>query len=468
MGTPRAFVAAIVVSFLPFAPAFAQQDESVTYSGPNTPALSGIGLMPASTTVFPSAGGSTSPVAIADLVADCSAYSCKLTWTVPPVVAGKGQVSTYDIHYSKVTISPNALGNAALTAMAAGGAGKKEEFVIRGLDAGEKYYFAVLSHDAGAPASTTLSNTAQGSTSSEHIGEIVRLIGGFEQSGAASAGNQQNFFGDLYVSTPLPVKLSGRSLRIWGYLRTSTVPVQISSTFKDFTGTFAEEFGKVKVNEIAKSIEYAVGLEIPLLESGLFTGLDRGAKQKFTVSLLGGFGASTPTVPKDTVEIFTINAAARARFPEIPAAAVSLALVDPDRDRFLQRWFFGFRFKTYYFDSATGEPSNRYPATFDLAVGKNAAVTGGDLGKAVVSVSGFLPLPWKKVGFIHLFGEGHFRWGSGSPGQAPLLLQAAADTVTVHDATTYLMTRGASNRDYYRIGIGINVIDLIKALNGDE
>src|SRR5438445_12733778 len=91
-------------------------------------------------------------------------------------------------------------------------------------------------------------------------GELSRTIVGFEQAGASAASSAQRFFFNEYISVPFPVKQTlvksdcvplkqksdcvplkqksdcdfGPRVRLWGDVRITTVPQQITSSIGPF------------------------------------------------------------------------------------------------------------------------------------------------------------------------------------------------------------------------------------------
>jgi hypothetical protein len=303
------------------------------------------------------------------------------------------------------------------------------------------------------------------------LGEFSRAIVGLEQAGASSAKSSQKYFFDLTLSAPLPLPFVksidpffGRRARVWGTVRVTSVPQQISTPVGTFATQFAQQVSNVKVNEVAQAIEFLAGGEIRLTRKWInFGSFDGKTTNKFNLSFIFGGGAITPTNPRDTLEVFKIFPGA-AGLPEIPAGKEFIAFVSPDRDRFFRQFYAGFRAHGYYFDYKNPDiPLKRYPATLDVTFGMNESVTGGRLSGGVVRVEGFYPLPYNELEFINLFGTAIFK-PTRSKIQDPLILEAAPAGTTVPATNVFLVTVPQINRDYYRVGVGIDFISLIKKL----
>lgn len=303
------------------------------------------------------------------------------------------------------------------------------------------------------------------------LGEFARAIVGLEQAGASSAKSSQKYFFDLTLSTPLRLPFSktidpffGQRTRVWGTVRVTSVPQQLTAPVGTFATQFAQEVSKVKVNEVAQAIEFLAGGEIRLTKKWInFGSFDGKTTNKFNLSFIFGGGAITPTNPRDTLEVFKIFPGAP-RLPEIPAGKELIAFVSPDRDRFFRQFYAGFRAHGYYFDYKNPDiPLKRYPATLDVTFGMNESVTGGRLRGGVVRIEGFYPLPYNELEFINLFGTAIIK-PTRTQIQDPLILEAAPEGTTVPATNVLLVTVPQINRDYYRVGVGIDLISLIKKL----
>jgi hypothetical protein len=298
------------------------------------------------------------------------------------------------------------------------------------------------------------------------MGEFSRAIVGLEQAGASSAKSTQRFFMDLTLSAPLPWgkvdPFFGRRLRSWGSARITSVPQQITSGVAEFAGAFAQKVGEVKVNELAQGMEFLAGGEYRLTGSGpsRFGTFGAESSTRFTLSFIVGGGVTTPFNPRDTLEVFKVFRDAPG-LPEVPDGKDFLAFVSPDRDRFFRQFYGGFRLQTYYFDYRNPDiPLKRYPATLDITYGQNEAVTGGRLRGGVIRLEGFYPLPYDKLKFINLFGTAMIK-PARTKITDPLILEAAPAGTTLPADNVFLHTVPQINRDYYRVGVGIDFMSLI-------
>jgi hypothetical protein len=338
----------------------------------------------------------------------------------------------------------------------------------------------------------------------QETGETLRAIVGFEQSGASSASSVQRFFGDLYVSAPFPWKKNvpaagsagsffGPRVRVFADGRITTVPQQITSGISDFAAAFPQKVGAIQVNEIAQATEFLGGTEIRLL--GMDTamrGFDGSTYQRFSLNVIFEAGATTPLTPRASLEVFdigptTLAPADRTRlqnmYPQTVGAAYA-AFTSQDRDRFFRQYYGGFRFKTYYFDKKTtgcpsgavscaGDPLARFPSVLDILYGGNEAATGGRFRGSVLRIDAFQSIPvggW--AGVVYVYGTFMLR-PTRTTISDPLLLQPATlcsgpntptGCVPVPASNVAMIFTPQFNRDYYRIGVGVELMSLMSQI----
>ncbi|HSB08588.1 MAG TPA: carboxypeptidase-like regulatory domain-containing protein, partial [Blastocatellia bacterium] len=298
--------------------------------------------------------------------------------------------------------------------------------------------------------------------------EFTRTIVGFEQAGATGAESEQHFFFDLHIEVPLgsrdkPDDSLGPRWRNWGTIRVTTVPQEINSGVADFVTEFPTEVGKVKVSEIADAAEVLAGLEFRLLESNK-KARDTGKQDIVSLSLLGGLGLTTPFSLRTATarNVFEATDEARQRFNLSPDKKF-IAFVPQERDRFFRQYYAGLRLKTRYFED--GQDTGRNPAMLDLLWGFNEAITGGRLHGSILRIEGFYALPILD-NTVYLFGTAMVK-----PVRAqfadPLVLKRAAGQA-VPDPTVGIVSVPAPDRDYYRIGVGVDLSTLIGKWKGSR
>lgn len=311
-------------------------------------------------------------------------------------------------------------------------------------------------------------------------GEEMRAILGYQQAGASAAKSEQNFFMDFYISRPLAFRsgysdLTQPRLRWWGNVRVASYPQQGDIPVATFASSFVEQFGQLKVNQLAQSAEYLTGLDIRLLSSSFnFLGRSEETRQHFTLSLFGGAGATGPMEPSSTLHVFEVPAPGspqRTAFDkDFPGVTTPLiGFVSPDRDSFYRQYLLGLRLTTTYMDKYARTPLIAAPASLSISVGQNEAVTRGKLQGMVLRTEAFYPLPFANrsqdlrgmLSSLYLFGTSQIHIGR-SRNFTPLILNPS--TVSGSDPTVTIRTV-PSNRDIYRIGFGIDLVHAITSLH---
>ncbi len=294
-----------------------------------------------------------------------------------------------------------------------------------------------------------------------------RFIVGFEQSGGASADSKGQPFMDLFINTPLGSANDKKPARfsVWGDVRLTSTPEQLSA----FSTIGADAIGALtgkETNKFVSGFDFVVGPEIRISQ---FKNTD--------LSFIAAFGAVSPLNPQQSAQIFQVPKAGSAQRDEFleafPGAKDKefIAFISPDRDRFLRQYFGGFRFKTYTYDKldekrqATTEDKiqNVFPSMLDVTFGQSEVVTGGKLTKFVVTIDGFYPLPFPdKYRFLYLFGTAKFKAGGPKTITKPFILDTAASSVHITDPAVFIADPTPSNRDYYRIGFGVDLFELFR------
>jgi hypothetical protein len=255
---------------------------------------------------------------------------------------------------------------------------------------------------------------------------------------------------------------------LWGNLRVSSVPQQISTDVATFATTFAQQVGQLKVNEVAQAFEFLGGTDIRFWEypskstyKTTDENSDANTQTKVSSSFIFGAGVITPISPKDSAQIFAVPTNQPSFFTQFPQAVGKQFVVFtlPDRNRFFRQAYGGFRIKTNFIGS-----SNRYPETFDLTYGFNESVTGGKIRGGVMRLEGFVPIPYAKASWIYLFGTGLFKPGGRATITNPFLLAAAPAGTLPTDPNAVVITTPQPDRDYYRLGVGIDFVSLVANL----
>jgi hypothetical protein len=300
-------------------------------------------------------------------------------------------------------------------------------------------------------------------------GPWLRTIVGFEQAGVSAAQSQQDFFFDLYYDRPIGLHEDadlGAALRTWGDLRISSVPQQISTDVAIFATTFADQVGQLKVNEVAQAFEFIGGVQYRIWSSGKRPDYassdpvhDPTIRNRVSINFILGGGVITPLSPKTSVQLFSVPGNQPEFFTRYPEAVGKLYVAFPlsDRDRFFRQAYGGFRLMTHFL----GDKRVRAPEIFDLTYGFNESVTGGRIHGGVMRLEGFVPIPYDVASWIYLFGTGLFKPGAKATIAHPFLLDAAPPGILPTDPNAVVIPTPQADRDYYRVGVGIDLVDLI-------
>ena len=348
-------------------------------------------------------------------------------------------------------------------------------------------------------------------------GELERSVIGFEQSGASSAKSLQKFFFDFFLSSPLPYfhprigkksrdcgadlkeardenrplmdaeekecrydlkvnSLLGPPFRIFGDIRATTVPQQITEPVGTFVANFAQQVSNLKVNQIAQAFELLAGVEyrirqwhVPLLDIA-------NNKQLFSMHFVLNGGFITPITPRDSLDVFNVPTGDPTFFTLFPSAQGKkyIAFVSPDRNRFFRQYYGGFRFKTHNGQTNTTKDKTKTEAKtdakdleyhtggmMDVFYGFNESVTGGRLHGGVLRIDGFYPLPWGS-NTVYLFGTALAK-PARSKITSPLLLTPASG-VQVPGPDVAVVTLPTIDRDSYRVGVGVDAVKLFRGI----
>jgi hypothetical protein len=287
----------------------------------------------------------------------------------------------------------------------------------------------------------------------------------------------------------------------WAQARFSATPRQ-TSAFAVFPSNFANQTtDPSKAVDLVQSFDFLAGVEYRALNSnGWIWTLIPGVRQRTSLYFTFGGGAISPLAARrELAQIFKIPAAAipaTGATPAVPAHPQRAEFIkrfgDPgdqtyvgfvplERDRFFRQYYAGIRLKTHYCeDDECHTYKNRFPSIVDISFGQNEAVTGGRLTAEIRDpitnnirrrrawvgrVDAFFPLPFREANFLYLYGTALMKLGGGQVNiTTPLFLDRAGDEIHIVDANVYIpppdLQPTRLDRDYYKIGIGVNLTDL--------
>ncbi len=308
----------------------------------------------------------------------------------------------------------------------------------------------------------------------ESPGVFNRAIIGFEQTGASSTPSSTNFFLNLYSVRALE---KTHSFFLWGDLRLTTLPSQQrQGVVKDSFSSFSSTLLGTNVNEAVNSASFLIGAQYRIPK------VVRVGNIHFYTSLVAGFGGTTPiNPPTSVIEGFDISKKEiRQRLVnyanqpnsafKLPAGFTAdtpdfdkLAFVPQERNRFFRQYFGGVRFETFYLDNKT------LPAIIDIGFGQNEGITGGRLKGGVMRFDAFFPLgiparigAFSFDGAIYIYGTALMRTTKSVASGNSLILPRFDGSISVGDPKLLLISLPQQDRDFYRIGAGVDLIQLIR------
>jgi hypothetical protein len=298
----------------------------------------------------------------------------------------------------------------------------------------------------------------------------ARSVLGVEQSAAGSSDSRSTYLLDFYVSRALgnAKDATNANWLLWGNIRLASAPIPQTVSVSALLTNVITGVSGLNTSQLVQSGEFETGLE---WRPARFIWDNSNLNRRQTAGLVIGIGGTGPFNPKQSVALFSAGSqtnllfqifgsqlAAQGFTPSNPPQ--NLAFTVADRGQFYRQWLAGFRVSTFDLKNP-GNP----PATYMASIGQDEIVTGGELRGPVARFDVFYPLPVNLGGLnlIYLFGTAALRAASASPGTIPLLLDPApAGTTATTPGTAILLTTG--NRDYYRVGVGIDLLNALRQL----
>jgi hypothetical protein len=283
-----------------------------------------------------------------------------------------------------------------------------------------------------------------------------------------------------------------RRLWVWFNPRISAIPSQTSNllTSVSTANPSVNSLLTNQYNQAIQDFELLGGIEWNTRRWSNFGSATLG------VSLIASAGFSTPlSATQSNAQIFTIPASPSAALQQQltnlgvtnicgttgnpaspPGCTNAVGFVPMDRTRFFLQENFGVRFKTYYFKNRLSPdevgglcPSKRpgqmcpiFPGTYDVTIGQNSAYTGGSLHGWLLRTEAFYPVPFNPA--FHVFFTAWIHVTGSNQSKPPLLLDTAGSSTTLLTAGVQQVPLQPLNRDYYRIGVGLDLVQFIKKL----
>lgn len=378
-------------------------------------------------------------------------------------------------------------------------------------------YVCVAVKDASGKSATTQavavrSGCADNSVYSDCTYEFT-LIGGVEQSGLSAQNSMTNGFYDLFIRRPVGSKWAG----IW--FRSRFLGAPSTSSTNNVVAAATNPTGTLTTSNLPQSIiavDYVLGLQ---LANNIPWGTPTG---RFTVAPVIGFGATTPLDASTVVNGFQVPQIGtnecnqlQVRFssnkgynPPIPGSGyypnssgnvvqgcvveppanattatttnpgtqiTAIAFSNEDRSNFLLKWGVGLRLLDRYSPTClttSGCPRMRA----DFSIGQDQAITAGYWRHLVFKADAVIPI----------FSTGTYFFASsanrlaGNQSLSPLILtpvtvnsgssssctasSTSTTSVCVPSPNVFVLPYKQPDRDFYRIGIGIDAVKLLSKL----
>lgn len=318
------------------------------------------------------------------------------------------------------------------------------------------------------PLSDKIKMVAQPAAPDHQNQAVAVLIGGVEYSGYSAQSQTTNGFLSLFYQGPFYHGVTG-----WGKIRLTSTPQQatngVVSVISNPTGLTTYDYSNV-----GQAIDFLGG---PVWRFSQYW------------SLIAAFGAISPLSSQNTPLTFVAPNTGTVECTQLvqrfsPAAGYNpglslntapnaktclaggytdIAFANQDRSSFLLKYGGGFRsiypWKFGQCAKASDSKCSTAYAALDATIGQDAAVTGGALHKLVFKLDGTLPIPTGNSSWLYLFGSSYIRL-QRNQNLPPLILATPASPVTLPSPTVFVLPLRQPNRDYYRIGVGLNVNQL--------
>lgn len=358
---------------------------------------------------------------------------------------------------------------------------------------------------------------------------LTRAVVGVDLSAPSAQTVKQAYFVDFDLLAPL--RLPGTSSNtdplenrfwLWFNPRITSLPQAANfsalSTIDQTASFLGQETSKGTLGDI-QGLDINGGFEVAMVKprDGIPWWAEYANTQaRLAPSMLVGLGMSTPFSVNNTDVVSQVNQSICDAFKNMssppPTASSPAGLVcqpgatspvivamqgpnlitnqyidffTPERSRFFRKAYVGFRLKTYFFSrtikadcnppASRGEISGDcdglydiFPGTIDLTFGKDEAVTAGHFSTWLFRLDANYPLPFYQG--IHIFASMYTALKRNSPTQPFNAYTINAPTTGANnDANTFRFGLRPLDRDYFRIGIGVDLIQVFKkSSNGGQ
>jgi hypothetical protein len=304
-----------------------------------------------------------------------------------------------------------------------------------------------------------------------------QVVAGLEESGFSSLGVNTNAFLQVFTQSSDP------HVPVWGRIRLLGAPEQgnpgIVSTFTDPTGALQkQDFSKV-----GQAVDFVIGVQAnffknygvysfnPIFGVGFTTPLNsQDVVLRYQVPDLNAFECQALFSPdrfgKELATRGITRTGATCLTGLSNTAIQQIAFSNQDRSNFLGKWGVGIRTITR-FKTEDGKDPER--GVVDVVFGQDATLTGGSMSRFVLKIDGVHPLPFSGEStkkYVYLFGSAGIRL-THNKNLDPLILQTVDLTKAspaIPSPEVLVLPLKQSNRDFYRIGVGLNIKEVFTKL----
>lgn len=358
---------------------------------------------------------------------------------------------------------------------------------------------------------------------------LTRAVVGLDLSAVSSQTVKQSYFVDFDLLAPFRLFSNHNDAlenRWWFWLNPRITSLPKAADFSSLStvnesGSFFTNFSNQgNVSNIAQGFDVNGGVEYALLRprDGVPWWAEYvNTQARLGISLIAGGGVSTPfsvdntDVPSQVNQsicdafkaplgttvsgpsglvctfatgstnpvVVAPNLAFDPTNPSSPATVQDpfINLVTAERSRFFRRYYGGVRLKTYFFspDVRVGcddrkqcdAPYDIFPGIIDISAGQDEAVTAGRFKDVLLRVEGVYPLPFYPG--LHIFGSIYtvIKPNHTDFPLVPFTINTPTNG-TANDLNTFRFAPPPLNRDYFRFGIGIDLIQVFKRGKGGQ
>jgi hypothetical protein len=273
----------------------------------------------------------------------------------------------------------------------------------------------------------------------------------------------------------------GRPFNIWGNIKITTLPQQISTSFVKIPEEFFDVVKGLKINEIASGVEYLVGFDWRLWKLRL-----KGGKKTYSLNIIGAYGITTPNNPVDSFQLFKLPAVGDKTREELAVKygvdftdKNFVAFLNPDRKKFFRQWFLGIRIKGYSKPEPVEKLENgskiiesfvdEFPGIFEVSLGRNDFIVDnpndfntGKRNLLVLRMGGSYSFRIFKKFNVYFFGIAMLHFDKRAGQDKPIILEPAPLGTPFPAPDVTQITFVDDSRDYYRIGVGVELFEIIR------